>query len=196
MTKIGFIRHGCTDWNKDRRAQGHTDIPLCEEGYVQAEKLANRLAGETWNVIYSSDLKRAKQTAETIAKRIKDIDIHLDARLRERHGGQIEGTRVEERVEKWGENWIGLDLGMKTGEEIIAGGMACLEEIIANHQDENILIVSHGAFIKQILRTLFPDKDVEGSLDNCSVTVLKTKDRTWDLTLHNCVKHIKTVGDY
>src|SRR5699024_4750491 len=134
--------------------------------------------------------KREKQKARTRDKSIQDIDIHVDGRVRERHDGQIEGTTVEERVEKWGENWRGLDLGMETGEEISARGMACLEEIIANHQDENILIVSHGAFIKQILSTLFPDKDVEGSLDNCSVTVLKTTYRTWELTLHNCVKHI------
>lgn len=190
MTKIGLIRHGCTDWNKQGRAQGHSDIPLCEEGYGQAEKLANRLVGETWDVIYSSDLKRAKQTAETISGKIKDIDIHLDVRLRERYGGQIEGTTVDERVEKWGDHWRELDLGMETGWEISERGMACLEEIIASHRDENILVVSHGAFIKQLLRTLFPNKDVEGSLENCSVTVLETEGGTWDLTLHNCVKHI------
>src|SRR5699024_1824246 len=160
------------------------------EGFEQAEKLANRISKEKWDVIYSSDLKRAKQTAETIAAK-KNIDIQLDARLRERYGGQTEGTTVDERIKRWGENWRELDLGMETGEEIKKRGMACLEDIMDNHPDEDVLIVSHGAFIKQMLRTLFPDKDVEGSLENCSVTVLQTKeDRKWDLTLHNCVKHI------
>lgn len=189
MKKIGLIRHGCTDWNRERRAQGHSDIPLSEEGFEQAEKLANRIANEKWDVIYSSDLKRAKETAETIAKKI-DIDIHLDTRLRERKGGQIEGTTEAERLKKWGENWRELDLGMETGEEMSARGMACLEEIIAKRPNENILVVSHGAFIKQLLRTLFPKTDVERSLKNCSITVLKTEGGTWDLTLYNCVKHI------
>jgi len=190
MTKIGLIRHGCTDWNKAKRAQGHSDIPLCDEGYVQAEKLADRLAGEAWDIIYASDLKRARQTAETIAEKMQDIEIHLDERLRERYGGQIEGTTVEERIDKWGENWRELDLGMEKSDEISKRGMACLNEIITNHQDENILIVSHGAFIKQLLRTLFPDQDVEGSLDNCSVTILETNGELWDLTSRNCVKHM------
>lgn len=190
MTRIGFIRHGCTDWNQQRRAQGHTDIPLCEEGYDQAEKVAVRLANEAWDAIYSSDLQRTRQTATVIADKMHGIEIHTDPRLRERYGGQMEGTTEDERVEKWGKRWRERDLGMETAEEISKRGMACLEEIIAEHPDENILIVSHGAFIKQLLRTLFPNKDVEGSLDNCSVTVLETEGGTWDLTLHNCVKHI------
>jgi len=189
MTRIGLIRHGCTDWNKQGRAQGHSDIPLCEEGYGQAEKLALRLADEEWNVIYSSDLKRAKQTAETIAEK-KNIEVNLDTRLRERYGGQIEGTTLKDRIEKWGEGWRNLDLGMEIGEKISERGMACLKDIMADHPDDNVLIVSHGAFIKQILRTLFPDVDVESSLDNCSITVLEAKEGIWDLTLHNCVKHI------
>lgn len=189
MNKIGLIRHGCTNWNRERRAQGHSDIPLCEEGFDQAEKLANRIASEKWDVIYSSDLQRAKGTAKTIAEKV-DIEIHLDTRLRERHGGQIEGTTEAERIKEWGENWRALDLGIETSAEMSLRGMACLEEIIAKHLNENILVVSHGAFIKQLLRTLFPHTDVENSLKNCSVTVLETDGDTWDLTLHNCVKHM------
>lgn len=190
MTKIGFIRHGCTAWNKEGRAQGHTDIPLCEEGFAQAEKLADRIAGEAWDVIYSSDLQRAKQTADTIAKQNENLRVHLDSRLRERHGGKIEGKTLEERIAAWGENWRELNLGMETGEAISERGMACLEDIMAKHKGENILIVSHGAFIKQLLRTFFPDKDVERSLGNCSVTTIEADENAWDLTLHNCLRHM------
>src|SRR5699024_11937168 len=69
MTKIGLIRHGCTDWNKAKRAQGHSDIPLCDEGYVQSEKLADRLAGEAWDIIYASDLKRSEEHTSELQSR-------------------------------------------------------------------------------------------------------------------------------
>lgn len=189
LMKIGLIRHGLTEWNKKGRAQGHSDIPLCKEGRAEVDQLANRMAGEQWDVIYSSDLKRAKETAEAITKKV-DIQIHSDKRLRERHGGQIEGTTEADRLKKWGDNWRALDLDIETGEEMSARGMEFLEDIIEKHRDENVLIVSHGAFLKQILRTLFPQTDVETSLKNCSVTMLETDGDRWDLTLHNCVKHM------
>ncbi|WP_337019427.1 histidine phosphatase family protein, partial [Oceanobacillus massiliensis] len=67
MTEIGLIRHGSTAWNKERRAQGSSDIPLDEEGLMQAKLVAERLSAEKWDVMYSSDLSRARQTAEAIA---------------------------------------------------------------------------------------------------------------------------------
>lgn len=194
MTKIGFIRHGSTAWNQAGRAQGHSDIPLSDEGHRQANILADRLAGEAWDAIYTSDLQRAHQTAQAIAAKGQDLNIYLDTRLRERFGGETEGTTLDERIEKWGDNWRELDLGMERAEDISERGMACLEDIIANHPNENILIVSHGAFIKQLLRTLFPNRDVEGSLENCSVTMIETEGETWELTLHNCVRHFQTAG--
>lgn len=189
MIKIGLIRHGCTDWNKEKRAQGHSDIPLCEEGIEQAKKLANRLENEDWDVIYSSDLERTTKTAETIADK-KRIELHLDSRLRERHGGQIEGTTEAERIKKWGEGWRDLDLGIESDSDITERGMASIEEMMKEHPGKNILIVSHGAFIKQLLRTWFPEQDMEASLGNCSITVVETDGDKWNLALHNCVVHI------
>ena len=69
MTTIGFVRHGVTAWNKEGRAQGSSDIPLDEEGIEMAEHVANRLATESWDVIYTSHLLRAKKTAEIIAEK-------------------------------------------------------------------------------------------------------------------------------
>ena len=67
MTIIGFIRHGVTAWNKEGRAQGSTDVPLDEEGIAMAERVAERIAKEQCDVIYTSPLIRAKKTAESIA---------------------------------------------------------------------------------------------------------------------------------
>ena len=92
MTTIGIIRHGSTLWNKEGRAQGSSDIPLDEEGLLEAIKLAERLKAENWNVLYSSDLLRAKQTTEIIGNPIENIPIYFDNRLREVGGGHIEGT--------------------------------------------------------------------------------------------------------
>ena len=63
ITTVGLIRHGVTDWNNLGKAQGISDIPLNEDGIKQATALAKRLSGEEWDIIFSSDLMRAEQTA-------------------------------------------------------------------------------------------------------------------------------------
>lgn len=119
MTIIGFIRHGTTVWNKERRAQGSSDIPLDSDGIHDAERLAKRMENEDWDYIYSSDLKRAKQTAKIVAKRMNVKEATLDSRIREVNGGQIEGTTETERLEKWGEKWREMDLGIESKEMVL-----------------------------------------------------------------------------
>lgn len=191
MTKIGFVRHGTTAWNIEKRAQGLSDIPLDEKGLSEAGKLAERIGSEEWDVIYSSDLQRAKQTAEAIGKRNGNIHIHLDPRLRERSGGKIEGTTEAERIAKWGPDWRKLDVGMEKIESIVERGSTFLEEVIRKHPGKNILIVTHGAFIKQLLWSLLPQpkKEIE-SIKNTSVTCLVRTDNGWDPELLNCTKHL------
>ena len=119
MTVIGLIRHGLTDWNTEMRIQGHTDIPLNSHGRKQAELLAERMKNEDWDYIYTSDLGRARETAEHIGT-LKQIEVSTDPRLREMYCGQIEGTTMAERIAKWGENWSQLDLGMESNQAIAA----------------------------------------------------------------------------
>ena len=90
--KVMLIRHGETDWNKANKVQGgNTDLPLNENGIVQAEKTAERLKNEKIDEIYASPMKRALQTAEIIGKYHK-IKIKSDKRLWERYYGDLEGT--------------------------------------------------------------------------------------------------------
>ena len=186
---IGLVRHGQTSWNELGRAQGHSDIPLNDFGEKQANMIGKRLATENWELIFSSDLLRAKSTAEIIAKHT-NLPHFTDQRLRERHGGLIEGTTEKERIKKWGEQWRSLDLGVESGDQMSERGLSFLEEIMQKHRSMNVLIVSHGAFLKQLLRTVVPRENVEQSLANCSLTILTTSDNKWRIQLHNCIKHM------
>ncbi|PAE24809.1 MULTISPECIES: histidine phosphatase family protein [Bacillaceae] len=191
MTKIGLIRHGITAWNKEGRAQGSSDIPLHEEGLAEAERLAERVSGENWDVIYSSNLLRARQTAEAIQKRNGSIPLHLDPRIREVGGGMIEGTTEAERLEKWGQNWREMDLGFEPKESVMERGLGFLQEITEKHPGENVLIVSHGAFIRHLLRELVPQTDLSTPPKNTSITELLIKESKWDCELYNCTKHLE-----
>ncbi|GIN85204.1 putative phosphatase PhoE [Heyndrickxia sporothermodurans] len=190
MTRIGFIRHGSTAWNKERRAQGNTDIPLDEEGLLQASMLAARLSNEEWDVIYSSDLLRAKQTADIIGEKLQNIPIHYEMRLREASGGQIEGTTEKERIEKWGPNWRELDLGIEKADNVVKRGIPIFEEISKKHDSKNILIVSHGAFITHLLKELVPHLAQKESLNNTSLTKLIKENQGWECELFNCTRHL------
>ncbi|MEI4799862.1 histidine phosphatase family protein [Bacillus sp. FJAT-51639] len=191
MTRIGIIRHGSTPWNKEGRAQGSSDISLDQAGIVDAYKLAERLRKENWDFIYSSDLLRAKQTAEIIGGEISNIPLYLEARLREAGGGQIEGTTEEERILKWGKNWRELDLGIEGTDSVIARGLSVIEEIVSKHDNKNILIVSHGAFIKHLLKKLVPQLHMLESPKNTSLTKLIQLENGWDLELYNCTVHLR-----
>ncbi|MGG0237084.1 histidine phosphatase family protein [Bacillus rhizoplanae] len=190
MTKIGIIRHGSTPWNKEGRAQGSSDISLDQDGILDAYKLAERLRKENWNFIYSSDLLRAKQTAEIIGEKITNIPIYLEPRLREAGGGQIEGTTEEERVLKWGKNWRELDLGIESADSVITRGLSVIEEIASKHDNKNILIVSHGAFIRHLLKELVPHLNMVEFPRNTSLTNLIKAKNGWDSELYNCTVHL------
>src|SRR5918995_6148846 len=91
-TRIILARHGETDWNLERRWQGHSDRPLNETGLAQAEELAEELAGEPIAAVYSSDLVRAHETARIVAHRL-GLDVVAVPGLRERRFGSWEGLQ-------------------------------------------------------------------------------------------------------
>ncbi|SET97303.1 probable phosphoglycerate mutase [Paenibacillus sp. NFR01] len=191
ITTIGLIRHGSTAWNKEGRIQGHTNNPLDEEGFGQAEKIAERLSGETWDYIYTSDLLRAKQTAEAISAKLGIPVAGLVPELREMNGGLLEGTTEDERVAQWGQDWRSLDLRLEKTESGMERGSRAIEEIAARHPGKRILIVSHGAILRSSLKGLVPELDVSELLKNTSITRIVKDDAGWTCELYNCAKHIE-----
>ncbi|CAM3616332.1 histidine phosphatase family protein [Marinicrinis lubricantis] len=189
MTQIGFIRHGITDWNMAKRAQGHSDIPLNETGRSQARALAQRLREEQWDALYSSDLSRAKETAEIVGQAL-GLSVHTDTRLREMYCGEIEGTTVEERIERWGEGWHELSLGVEKEPSISDRGLSFAAYVAEKHPNQRVLVVSHGALIGYTLKRLIPHVNTEEHLHNTSITKVYWQDDRWECELYNCAKHV------
>lgn len=191
MTTFGLIRHGITEWNEHRRSQGISDIPLSRTGREQAQALADRLNLERkWDIIISSDLSRAKETAQIIAYKLSLSISATDKRIREINCGEIEGTTEQQRLHKWGDNWRELDLGIEKFEDVAKRGAEFLEEIAMKYQEKRVLVVSHGALIGLTLQRLLPDKFSSTYMENTSITILENIENKWDCTLYNCINHL------
>ena len=190
MTTITFVRHGNTDHNIENRAQGHTQNPLNETGRAQANLVAKRLAKENWDVFISSDLKRARETAEIIAAEIgKSVDF-FDIRLREMDRGKIADTTEAERIQRWGPNWHELDMEQETDEMMRARGKSFVEDILSRFPDKKILVVTHGYFLGQTLKELMCDESTGVKLRNTSVTTMGLNGDVWKYSLYDCVQHL------
>ena len=154
MTHLCLIRHGQTDWNLEGRYQGQSDVPLNEKGLAQAELLKENLNGHTFSAIYSSDLVRARQTAEPVAGML-GLHVQIEPRLREINQGQWEGVLVEDIKARYAEIWSQRTVdpanvrppGGETVREVATRVYAALDDIGRDHPNGNVLIVSHGLSI-------------------------------------------------
>lgn len=189
-TRIGWVRHGITEWNQLGRIQGVTDIPLSPEGIEQARLLADRLVrdGETWHGIYSSDLQRALQTGKILAEGL-GIPLIKDSRLRERSFGEAEGTTEAERLSRWGHEWRRLVPDQESDEIIKARGHEFVHELTEKHPGESWLVVTHGSFLARMLQSLCSELD-DSHLLNMSLTILEKQQEGWKPLLHNCTNHL------
>lgn len=147
---IYLVRHGQTDWNIEKKTQGHTDIPLNENGKKQAKVLAQNIGHLSIDKIISSDLLRAKETAEIINERFGK-KIILDTRIREINYGILEGVPRDTLTQ---ETW---DIFNNNPEQLQAEPKIHIFERIKSFFDElqnlkdNILIVTHGGALRMIM---------------------------------------------
>ncbi|NMB67435.1 MAG: histidine phosphatase family protein [Chloroflexi bacterium] len=159
MSELWLVRHGETDWNRERRLMGQLDIPLNAEGILQAAELAASLQGQPFDVLVSSDLLRARQTAETLAAAL-NLPLHLDPRLREEHLGAWQGLTIDEIQARYPGQWEQRRADPpdfrppgegETIAEMAARACAAMDEIAAAHPRGRVLVVSHGILIAALL---------------------------------------------
>jgi broad specificity phosphatase PhoE len=155
MATLLLARHGQTDWNAERRWQGHTDRPLSERGREQAEALAERLAGVELVAVYSSDLSRARDTAAVVAER-QALEVRASPELREVDVGSWAGlTRAEaearfpEAFARWQEGHPGWEDG-ESYEAMTARVVRAAREIAAGEPDGPVLVVTHAGPIRAL----------------------------------------------
>ena len=154
MTTIYLVRHGATDWNVNKRAQGTADIPLNEKGEMQALHTAEELSKVEIDHVYTSDLQRACFTAEAIAKP-HGLEIVKEPRFREIDQGEWTGLTVDEIRERWPDRWgparhYSERPGGESPQQVRARALAALKDVVEKHPDENVVIVSHGGTIRWI----------------------------------------------
>jgi len=162
-TEILIIRHGQTSWNKLKRYQGHSDIPLNEKGEQQAIALAETLKHERLDAIISSDLLRALKTAEEIAKH-HQLPVKVDSDLRERCYGIFEGMHLEEIVQQYPEQlarWQAAepDYVFPPGEREAESlrrfyhrAVSALHRWAETHPGQKIAVVAHFGIIETAYR--------------------------------------------
>jgi 2,3-bisphosphoglycerate-dependent phosphoglycerate mutase len=182
-TQVLFIRHGETAWNAIKRIQGHIDIPLSEHGVLQAEQLGARLAREgRIDAVYSSDLQRARQTAQPFASAL-GLETRLSEGLRERSYGAFQGHDSDEINEKFPAEyieWQTRDPGFTPPEGesqrvFYHRVVHAMEPIVAAHPGGRIAVVAHGGVLDCIYRfaNKLPLQDARNwPLLNCSINVV------------------------
>lgn len=158
MTELWLVRHGETDWNREQRLMGQQDIPLNEGGLRQAAELAAGLVGQEFDALFSSDLLRARQTADALEAAL-DLPPRLDPRLREEHLGGWQGLTHAEIQARYPGTWeqrradppVFRPPGGETIAEMAARACAAVDEIAAIYPRGRVLLVSHGILIAALI---------------------------------------------
>ncbi|MBO9667600.1 MAG: histidine phosphatase family protein [Bdellovibrio sp.] len=186
LKTIHLFRHGQTDWNLNRRMQGHTDIPLNEEGRKQAQTLQDFFSKNPVDLMVSSDLTRAQQTA-TIANEILKAPTFSSSQFREVYLGDIEGMTQEEIIEKHGEDsWLrwtsheAINFGFtyKNGESALTAIERFhkgLTDLCSTQEFSSLGLCTHGLMMRRFLHSLRPDIIEPLPIPNCVVYTI-----TWN----------------
>lgn len=197
-----MVRHGQSTWNREHRIQGQLDPPLSAEGRIQAELLGARLAGRALVAAYTSDLKRAVETADVIAA-FTGVQPQPREGLREIFLGEWEGLTTEQISERYPQAWA--QWVEQPDWDVVPGGegaalfetrvAAALDSMWREHAQGDVLVVTHGGVIQVALhrvvgrpsRGLFPFK-----IQNASLSVLERRDGRIVIGGVNDVAHLES----
>jgi probable phosphoglycerate mutase len=199
-TSLIVIRHGETEWNRERRMQGTTDTRLSDLGRVQAHALGRRLKERDFTALYSSDLSRARDTARAIAEHT-GRKLVVDPRLQERRFGIFEGLLAVEIRERYPEEHARFasrdpDYEVPGGESasaFTARCLGCLAEIAGRHPGEEVVVVSHGLVLDALYRAahgLAHGEPRPVPLVNASVNHFGYGASTWRMMSWGDVSHL------
>ena len=200
VKRVIFIRPGETDWNRDLRYQGWVAIPLNSYGKRQAQRLANYIRNIGVGALYTSDLKRATETADLLAEKLGSAPI-ADQRLRERDIGVWQGLTQQE-MQLWYPAEYAQFVGDPDGYRVPEGEsrkdvreriLAAFNEYLVADKGETIAILSHSTAINALLAEIIPGIKF-GSVDvsNTSVTTIKRDDNNvWQLVTADDITHLE-----
>jgi probable phosphoglycerate mutase len=191
MTELTFVRHGETDWNREQRFQGQIDVPLNDTGQAQARRLADALAGERFDLIVSSDLERARQTAWPLEQQQATRAL-AQADWREQGFGVLEGLSVAEikarHPQLWAQ-WLRHDADdrLPDGEsvrEFHARVIGAVRSLVQAHEGRRLLVVTHGGVLDMLWRTVH-DLPLHGpracAIPNTGINRLRWRAGTLDI---------------
>jgi broad specificity phosphatase PhoE len=180
-TTLLIARHGETDWNREERWQGHADRPLNDLGRLQARALGKRLRASSLDVVYSSDLARARETAEIVCELLR-LDMHLDTRLREVDVGEWSGLSTAEIERLYPEGLQRRRLG-GTGwehgesfEAMSARVVEALQEIKRANPTRRVLVVTHGGPMRAVWLVSSGEASAWQGTANCDVNEIALED--------------------
>ena len=209
---IYLVRHGETQGNIDDKAQGHLDVPLTETGKLQAKAVAERLSDIEFDAVYSSDLKRAVDTAKAITAQHPELRIQTRSELREYHFGNYEDMPWDEvsntdpqLFQRWKNLTTRIDIKFPGGESMRDAWKrvgSFLREVLADHRQGNktILIVGHGGSLQAVLAQLLNLSAANQwffVFDNTSVTRVREHQYTpnaWRTYQFNDTSHLNGIG--
>lgn len=196
--RLIIVRHGETEDNKKGIRQGHTPGKLSKKGISQSKKVGKRLSKESFDIIYCSDLRRAKQTLKEIKRHHPKIKAIYTAALRERCYGRFDGrprTDLKEFLEKKGITVHQLKgKGIETSGQKDRRVMNFYRNMLKRHPDCTILWVTHAGPIYTILMELLGITSAQAvaiNPQNTSVTIIEVdKEKNHKVHLANCIKHL------
>lgn len=201
MTKIYLIRHGESEWNKLKKVQGQVNTQLTELGKIQAKAMGNRLIKENIDIIYTSDLSRAFDTAKIIGKTL-NRPINITESIREINFGVWEGLTNLEVQQKYKDQY---NIWIKNPEKLNLNGAENLESlknrvmlwtssILQENMGKNIAIVSHSATLKVLLLSLLdiPLYNYKNfSISNLGLNIIELRQYNNVLIKFNDISHLE-----
>lgn len=199
IKRVIFVRPGETEWNFSERWQGWLDVPLNTHGIHQVERLATLMRNISLGVLYSSDLRRAVQTAEVIG-RYSGISPKIDRRLRERNIGTWQGLRLDEVAQWFPEEYATymadrMNFKFPNGEslkEVQDRMREVFSDILKEDAGETVAVVSHTVSIRVLLAHLLEGYDpIVARLGNSSVTTIERTATGWRMVVPNDVTHLE-----